>query len=149
MILRREGRGEAGEESQWREVFILRYEREGRKLKIKKSSKGMSGLKGCTTYAVYPRGSMIHTHKGLDFRKCSFKDMKPVSSSKYFHKNFFVCILCNNLGSKVLQESRVMNGLLPASCTVHTKQDHLLPICMYSCCLHGCFLDKPSFEPTL
>lgn len=140
MIPRREGRGEA----QWREVFILRYEREGRKLKIKKSSKGMSGLKGCTTYAVYPRGSMIHTHKGLDLRKCSFKDMMLVSSSN----NFLGCILCNNLGSKALH-SQVMNNLLPASCTVHTKQDHLLPICMYSCCLHGCFFNKPSFEATL
>lgn len=92
MILRREGRGEAGEESQWREVFILRYEREGRKLKIKKSSKGMSGLKGCTTYAVYPRGSMIRTHKALDLCKCSFKDMKPAAQS--ISIRFFLFVFC-------------------------------------------------------
>lgn len=95
MILRREGRGEAGEESQWREVFILRYEREGRKLKIKKSSKGMSGLKGCTTYAVYPRGSMIHTHKALDLCKCSFKDMKPAAQS--ISIRIFLFVFCSTI----------------------------------------------------
>lgn len=52
-----------GEESQQHEVFILRYVREGRKLKIKKSSKGMCAFKGCATNAVHPRVLFPQTHK--------------------------------------------------------------------------------------
>lgn len=44
-----------GEESQQHEVFIQRYVREGRKLKIKKSSKGMCAFK------VVPQ--MLCTHE--------------------------------------------------------------------------------------
>lgn len=59
---RRKLKQSRGKESRRREVFIPRYEREGRKRKIKKSSKGMSALKGCATYAAYPH-VLIHTEK--------------------------------------------------------------------------------------
>ncbi len=37
-------------------------EREGRKLKIKESSKGRSTFKGCAAYTVHPQGFPIYTH---------------------------------------------------------------------------------------
>lgn len=47
---RRKLKQSRGKESRRLEVFIPRYEREGRKPKIKKSSKGMSAFRGCATY---------------------------------------------------------------------------------------------------
>ena len=37
-------------------------EREGRKLKIKESSKGRPGIKGCVSYTVHRQGFLILTH---------------------------------------------------------------------------------------
>lgn len=36
-------------------------EREGRKPKIKESSKGRSAFKGCAVYSVHPQGFLIYT----------------------------------------------------------------------------------------
>lgn len=37
-------------------------EREGRKPKIKESSKGRSAFKGCAAYTVHPQAFLIYTH---------------------------------------------------------------------------------------